>query len=158
MRQAKGIATIALGILLALMVGAPARAQVPCSTVCSRYDQGQCVQYTHYSCEGAAPSAPSRSYGAIAYGLTSGAWGTSYHWGSQAKAESSAMQRCAEHGKDCEVIVWFESKCGAVALGQGTTAFWGLGDSEKQARADAQNKCVTGGGKNCEVEVYECSK
>ena len=32
------------------------------------------------------------SYGAIAYGRTSGAWGSSYQWDSRAKAESTAMQ------------------------------------------------------------------
>ncbi len=160
MRQARGIAAIALGILLAVAAGAPTRVQAYCATECKRYDpkQGYCIEYGPVSPGCTDQSAPARSYGAIAYGLTSGAWGTSYHWGSEAKAESAAMQRCAEHGKDCEVMVWFERKCGAVALGQGTTAFWGLGDSDGQARADAQSKCVNGGGKDCEVEVSECSK
>jgi hypothetical protein len=156
MRQARGIAAIALGVLLALAAGAPARAQIPCSTVCSRYDQGQCVEHTHYSCT--TPTPPPASYGAIAYGLTSGAWGTSYRWGSQAKAESSAMQQCAQHGTDCEVMVWFERKCGAVATAEGTTAYWGLGDTDGEARADAQKKCTEDGGKICEVQVSECSK
>ncbi len=156
MRQARGIAAITIGVLLALTAGAPARAQVPCSTVCSRYDQGQCVEYTHYSCT--TPSPPPPSYGAIAYGRTSGAWGYSYRWESEAKAESVAMENCAQHGDDCEVMVWFERKCGAVASGEGGTAFWGLGDSDGQARADAQNKCVEGGGKDCEVQVSQCSR
>jgi hypothetical protein len=155
MRQARGIAAAVFGVLLALTAAAPARAQVPCSTVCSRYDQGQCVEYTHYGCT--TPSAPTSSYGAIAYGRTSNAFGYSYSWGSEAKAESVAMQNCGQHGNDCEVMVWFEHKCGAVASGGGTTAFWGLGDSDGQARADAQNKCVNGGGKDCEVQVSQCS-
>ena len=159
MRQAKGIAAMTVGVLLALTAAAlPARAQIPCSTVCARYDQGQCVEYTHYSCEGAAPSGPASSYGAIAYGSKSGSWGTSYSWGSQAKAESSAMQSCKQHGDDCEVMVWFDRKCGAVVAAAGDAAFWGLGDSEAQARADAQTKCEQGGGKGCKVQAYQCSK
>lgn len=156
MRQARGFAAAALGVLLALTASAPARALCFNSTMCSRYDQGQCVEYTTHSCPNPPPPPP--SYGAIAYGRASGAWGSSYRWDSQAKAESVAMRNCAEHGDDCEVMVWFKEKCGAVASGEGTTAFWGLGDSDGQARADAQSKCVNGGGKACEVQVSQCSK
>jgi Domain of unknown function (DUF4189) len=159
MRRENAIAAMIVGVLLALTAAPPtARAQVPCSTVCARYDQGQCVEYTHYSCNGAAPSAPASSYGAIAYGSKSGAWGTSYHWGSEAKAESSAMQTCKQHGDDCEVMVWFDRKCGAVVAAKGDVAFWGLGDSEAEARTDALAKCDQGGGNGCKVQAYECSK
>lgn len=164
MRQGKGIAAVAigvlfaLGVLLALTAGRPARAQIPCSTVCTNYIQGQCSQYTHYSCNGSGTTGPAASYGAIAYGVTSGAWGSSYKWGSRAKAESSAMKSCAEHGNDCEVIVWFDRKCGAVATGDGTNTFWGLGDSEATARTAAQDNCAKGGGKQCEIQAAECSK
>jgi Domain of unknown function (DUF4189) len=68
------------------------------------------------------------------------------------------MQNCTRNGDDCEVMVWFQRKCGAVASGEAATAFWGLGDSDGQARADAQKKCVEGGGKDCEVKVAQCSK
>src|SRR5208282_5126138 len=160
MRQARGIAAAALGVLLALAAGAPARVQAYCANECKRIDpkQGYCIEYGPVSPGCTEPSAPAASYGAIAYGRTSGAWGSSHSWGSEAKAESVAMQNCAEHGDDCEVMVWFKQKCGAVASGEGTTAFWGLGDSDGQARADAQSKCVNGGGKACEVQVSQCSK
>jgi hypothetical protein len=155
MKQMRGIAGAAFGVLLALTAGTPAWAQVPCSTVCSRYDQGQCVQYTHYDC--GTPSTPAASYGAIAYGRTSQAFGYSHRWGSEAKAESVAMQNCGQHGDDCEIMVWFENKCGAVVSGGGATAFWGLGNSENEAQADAQKKCQDGGGSDCEVQVSHCS-
>jgi hypothetical protein len=155
MRQSTIIATTALAALIALPMSAPARAQ--CTFGCNRYDQGQCVEYRQCSPGTSTPSAPSASYGAIAYGRTSGSWGTSYQWGNQAKAENEAMRNCAQHGKDCEVMVWFERKCGAVAA-DGTTAYWALGNSEGQARADAQDQCVKGGGKACKVQVYQCSK
>jgi hypothetical protein len=156
MKRATGTAAAALGVLLALAAGAPARAQVPCSTVCSRYDQGQCVEYMHYDCS--SPSAPAPSYGAIAYGRTSQAFGFSFSWESESKAESVAMRNCGQHGDDCEVMVWFEHRCGAVSSGGGTTAFWGVGDSDGEARADAQKKCQDGGGSDCAVQVSQCSK
>ncbi len=68
------------------------------------------------------------------------------------------MSNCGKHGTDCEVMVWFKRKCGAVASGEAAAAFWGLGDTDGQARADAQSKCVNGGGKNCGVKVSQCSK
>jgi Domain of unknown function (DUF4189) len=67
------------------------------------------------------------------------------------------MQKCGEHGTDCEVMVWFNRKCGAVVSGEGTNAFWGLGNNDGQARADAQSKCENGGDKNCEVRVSRYS-
>lgn len=148
----------ATGIWLVLMPGAPASGQV-CSTYCWRYDQGNCVEY-HQSCTtGPGSSGPVASYGAIAYGRTSGAWGDSYRWGSRAKAESVAKQNCDQHGDDCEVMVWFERKCGAVISGANATAYWGLGDSDRAARAQATQKCVAdGGGDSCEVQVSRCSR
>jgi len=98
------------------------------------------------------------AYGAIAYGRTSGAWGSSYQWDSRAKAESSAMENCRKYGNDCEVMVWFHDECGAVAAGDDGAAFWALGDGEGQARENAVNKCVEGGGKNCEIEAAQCSR
>jgi hypothetical protein len=153
MRQAQGLAALVLGALIALAANASARAQ--CSFGCNRYVQGQCVEYR--TCTPGLSALPP-SYGAIAYGRKSRAWGHSYHWGSQAKAESLAMQNCAKHGDDCEIMVWFKRKCGAVVSAEGSVAYWGLGDSEAQARAEAQSQCVKEGGKNCEVEVSQCSK
>jgi hypothetical protein len=167
MRQARGIATATLGVLFLLAAVAPTRVHAYCPTVCKRYDPktGQCLESgtvvgvgcTVPGLDPAAPAAPRYSYGAIAYGRTSGAWGYSHRWGSRAKAESVAKQNCAEHGDDCEVMVWFDRKCGAVVAGEDSSAFWGLGASEAQARSDATNKCTTGGGKACEVEVSHCS-
>ena len=155
------IATAALSVLLALAAGAPARAY--CANECKRTDpqHGYCIEYgpvTPGCTESSAPSAPAASYGAIAYGRTSRAYGYSNRWDSQAKAESVAMRNCAQHGDDCEVMVWFERKCGAVASGEGTAAFWGLGANDGQARAEAQNNCLKGGGTSCKVQVSQCSK
>lgn len=152
MRLNGGTAASALGALLALTTWAPAWAQ-NCETSCEEYVEGECVEY-HQTC---TYQPPALSYGAIAYGPTSRAWGYSYSWDSQDKAESVAMQNCAQHGDDCEVMVWFEHKCGAVSQGDGTEAYWGLGDTDGEARADAQNKCASGGATNCQVQVSQCS-
>jgi len=98
------------------------------------------------------------SYGAIAYGPRSGAWGTSYRWQTKAKAESEAMAKCSEHGSDCEVMVWFEHLCGAVATGRDGKVSWGLGDGEGLARKNALDKCAQAGGKACKVQVSQCSR
>jgi hypothetical protein len=167
MPRARGIAATAICILLALAAGAPTPVQAYCPTVCKRTDPktGQCLEYgtvVGVGCsvpglDPAAPAAPRYSYGAIAYGRTSGAWGYSHRWGSQAKAESVAKENCAQHGDDCEVMVWFDRRCGAVVASDDSSAFWGLGASEAQARTEAQNKCANGGGKACEVQVSHCS-
>jgi hypothetical protein len=147
----------ALTVAVVLAAVAPARSQV-CSTTCSDYYEGHCIQHTTSCTTGPSTSAPSASYGAIAYGRTSVAWGYSYRWGSRAKAESTALQNCKANGDDCEVIVWFEHKCGAVAASDDPDAFWGLGNSEAQAGADAKAKCDAAGGKNCTVQVSHCSR
>jgi hypothetical protein len=98
------------------------------------------------------------SYGAIAYGSASGAWGTSYQWQSRSEAEREAMSRCSQHGDDCQVAVWFEHNCGAVVTARGGDVFWGLGDGEGAARANARDKCLQGGGEDCQVQVSACSR
>jgi hypothetical protein len=45
-----------------------------------------------------------------------------------------------------------------MASGEDANAFFGLGDSDGQARADARDKCAEGGSKVCEVRVSQCSK
>jgi uncharacterized protein DUF4189 len=150
MKRAIRLAVLAFGVLPTMM----AQAQF-CSTTCSRYEEGQCVEHTQ-TCS-SMQSAPGDSYGAIAYSRTTGAWGNSYKWSSRAKAESVAMQNCAQHAKDCQVTVWYDHKCGAVAADQGPTAFWGIGNTVSQARAAAQNECTKGGRKGCAVQVSQCS-
>jgi hypothetical protein len=151
MKQATGILAVVLGVLLWLAASAHAQ----CSTVCSNYIQGECSEHTT-TC--AAPAPPKPAYGAIAYGRKSGAWGSSDHWGSEAKAESVAMSNCKKNGDDCEVMVWYERKCGAVASAKGDAAYWGLGDGEGAANENALASCEKDGGKDCKIEVAECSR
>ena len=151
MKVAKGLAAGVIGVLLALS----SQARAECSSTCSMYESGECVETTE-TCT--APAPPPLSYGAIAYGSTSRAYGYSYGWDNEGKAESVAMENCTQHGSDCEVMVWFEHKCGAVAAGDGTTGYWGLGNSDGAARDDAMSKCQSGGGNNCAIQVSQCSE
>ncbi len=155
MRRVGGLAS-SFGVLLRL--AAPAWAWQSCSTSCSMYQDGDCIEHTQTCTEEGPPAAPAESYGAIAYGRTSRAYGFSYSWPSRAKAESIALNNCGQHGDDCEVMVWFDSKCGAVAAGQGSSAWWGLGDGDGQARADALDRCANDGGEGCAVQVSQCSR
>lgn len=100
----------------------------------------------------------SPSYGAIAYGRRSLAWGYSEQWGSRAKAEGVALQNCGQIGGDCQVVVWYDHRCGAVAADDRRAVFATLGDSPTQAAARAQSACRRDGGINCEVKAAECSK
>ena len=55
-------------------------------------------------------------------------------------------------------MVWYKNMCGAVASADGSGAYWGLGDGIGAARGDALGKCAKGGGKNCTIQVAQCSR
>ncbi len=152
MRPVRGLATAIVAAVIAFAASAPAQA---CTSGCSNYIQGKCSQWT--TCSPAVPAPPPPSYGAIAYGPKSGAWGDSYRWGNRTKAESVALQNCKQHGDDCEVAVWFDRRCGAVAAGEGTAYYWGVGRNDTQARSIAKKKCEEDGVKKCEIQVWRCS-
>ena len=146
-----------IGLAAMLAGSAPVWAWQDCWTSCSRGVEGRCVEYTQTCTE--RSSAPAASYGAIAYGRKSQAFGYSHGWDSRTKAESVAMQNCGKYGSDCEVMVWFERKCGAVAVPRGSTAaYWGLGNSDGEARSIAMGQCTRDNGRQCAVKVSHCSK
>jgi hypothetical protein len=146
------------GSLTLLAASLPASAI--CSTTCSDYYEGKCSQHTT-TCSNDDTSSgrgSSDSYGAIAYGRHSTAWGYSYRWGNQAKAEDEALRQCRGNGDDCESIVWYKNQCGAVAASDADDAFWGLGGTKDKAGAVAKQKCDDAGGVNCAVQVAQCSR
>ena len=141
--------------MVGMLVASIAHAQM-CTTTCSRYESGQCVEHTHFCTD--SPSAPAHSYGAIAYGRKSGAWGYSFSWSDRARAETTAMRNCGQHASDCEIAVWYDRRCGSVAADAGPTEFWCLGNDASSASAEAMNKCRKTGSKSCEVQVTKCSR
>jgi hypothetical protein len=104
------------------------------------------------------PAAAISSYGAIAYGRLSRAWGYSERWSDQAKAESVALQNCAQTGDDCRVMVWFDRGCGAVAADGARGAFWGAGSDADAAGRQALEHCQQAGGLVCQIKAARCSR
>ncbi|OQX19832.1 MAG: hypothetical protein BWK76_03250 [Desulfobulbaceae bacterium A2] len=148
--------SLLIGLAAVLGSGTTVWAQ-DCSTTCTRYVQGRCVEYTQ-NCPGNS-STPAAFFGAIAYGRQSEAFGSSHGWGTREKAESVAMETCAKYGKDCQVRVWFKNQCGAVvARPDNPSVYWGLGGSEGEARKNAMSQCVKDNGQNCTVITSHCSK
>jgi hypothetical protein len=157
MRPMMTLAAMAFGAVGALMSAAPARVQ-DCTTTCSRYEEGECVEHMRMCKSSPEGGTVARhQYGAIAFGRASHAWGISERWGTLSQADSAAMARCRENGAGCEVMVWFDRRCGAVAAGRNATAFWGLGLTESRAKAAALASCVKGGGQPCTPWVWHCS-
>jgi hypothetical protein len=100
------------------------------------------------------------SYGAIAFDPLHAAAGMSHSFGTRADAEKKAMSECASFEKDCEIAVWFEDRCGAVATDYATKApseYWALGLKETDAKVGALKKCTDDHGKKCKVVVSQCS-
>jgi hypothetical protein len=150
-----GVAAFALAVVAVAVTALPAQAQV-CTTTCDEYDQGTCVT-ERTTCT--TPEPPKPDFGAIAYDTATGAWGESYHWENRDKAESVALQNCQDNkGTDCQVMVWFDRNCGAVAVDDDGNAYWALGDGEGAARENAIGKCNAGGSKDCAVQASECSR
>ncbi|HEY1505109.1 MAG TPA: DUF4189 domain-containing protein [Stellaceae bacterium] len=144
-------------VMGALLAGvASARAQIEsCSTICDRYDQGECVHELQ-TCTKTAPPKP--NFGAIAYSPKSGAWGYSYSWNTKEQAETQALAECRKNGTGCEVQVWYQRQCGAVVSADGENVYWGIGDGTGAAGANALASCKKDGGKNCTIQVEECSR
>lgn len=155
-----------IGMLSLLVSTFPASAHADCFSDC----MGQCwsgrsdenISYcsgTEARCESECRSGGGerRSYGAIAYSVTDGAFGFSDHWPSQVKAEEVALEACKENGPGCEVTVWFVNSCGAVS-GSGTLVAWGQDGAESAARSKALRSCEEQGGKKCNIKVSHCSR
>lgn len=151
-----GRITAIAAVLLSLLLWFATSAQAQCTTTCSNYVEGECSEHTT-TCANPAPVSP--NFGAIAYDRKTGAWGYSYNWNTQREAEDNALAQCKKNdGPDCEVMVWYQRECGAVASADGDEAYWGTGDGEGAAGANALASCKRDGGKNCNIQVEECSR
>jgi hypothetical protein len=152
--------------LILSLLAVPASALADCFTDCmgscwsSRSDEN--VSYcsgTEARCESQCrhDGSNQRSYGAIAYSKTDGAYGYSDDWGSRKKAEATALDACRENGPGCEVIVWFFDSCAAVA-GSADIVGWGQDVQESRAKKKALEACTRDGGTACTLKVWHCSK
>ncbi|MBI3654348.1 MAG: DUF4189 domain-containing protein [Acidobacteria bacterium] len=103
---------------------------------------------------GGKPRPVRRDYwGAIAYSSSTGRYGYSYDYGTQADAINSAVNKCGI--RDCRAVVWFVNGCGAFAKGDNASG-WGVGETRALAESKALAECRKRGG-NCRVTQWVCT-
>jgi len=106
-------------------------------------------------CLALAPQAQA-GFGAIAYAPSSGANGYCYGYASRRDAEYRAMAECGARSGGCQIAIWFQNACGAVASGYrgGWGSAWGNGRAEAEYNALAQCSRYT---TNCSIRVWACT-
>ncbi len=97
-----------------------------------------------------------KTYGAIAYGRESGAYGYSYDFDDPQSAEKEAMSTCSASGDDCQVVFDFWNTCAAIAADGDIVAF-GLDANQDTAQDQALAACEKDGGSQCEVKAWSCN-
>lgn len=111
----------------------------------------KCVQ-VYSQCETECKS----SYGAVALGAQSGAWGLARKSDDAKAAADSAMAFCSQReASDCQVAGQFKNLCAAVARGGNVTSWAGATDA-KTAGDEAVAACAQKGGQDCAVRMSEC--
>lgn len=104
-----------------------------------------------------ARCAGKKSWGCIAYSKTDKAFGWVSGLNDRDEARKEAMQKCVQNGgKSCQVWVYYENECGAVAI-DGSITTWGTSYLRKDAQAGALRECQKAGGRNCTIQVWACS-
>jgi len=96
-------------------------------------------------------------WGAIAYSTKDKGAGWSFGWNDLDKAKNEAMNRCSKQGSACQLWVWFDNSCGAVAA-DGAIVTWGTANAKADADQRALLECRKAGGKNCVVQASACSR
>ncbi len=97
------------------------------------------------------------SFGAIAYGERSHAFGYSFDHDSAAAADRVALTNCRKRGDDCKIVTSFTNACAAVASGAKDKFAAVQAASRKQAEADALAACGKSAGGKCEIEAWTCA-
>ena len=162
MRLALSFVFVALGALVVIGTAAitPVQAQNQCIDRCfsnfSPMQNGGSTELRNEclsQCKG-----PSASYGAIAYGPKSTAYGYSYSKGTMGDAVHTAMTNCQQNGGDCKIVVTFSSGCAAVAAVESKGVYAvGQGGSRAQSQSKAMNACSSAHGAGCEIEAWTCT-
>jgi len=94
---------------------------------------------------GGATIAAADNFGAIAYSQTDGASGYSNQYPTREGAEERALEEC---GEGCQVVLWFENACGALAAGEG----YGYGVGWTTSRSGAEELAMD----NCRERTSDC--
>ena len=154
-----------LFVFLLLAISAPVRpeaARADClrdcwnEKHCDATNQRDCDWHRSY-CVSRCTGQRSTSFGAIAYGGKSHAYGYSFDHDNAASAERMAMTNCRKKGEDCKVVASFSNACAAVASGAKDRFGAVKGASRKEAEAAALAACGKSAGGKCEIEVWTCA-
>lgn len=118
-----------------------------------------------YASPRSRPAVPAKMarYGAVAVSTKTLSWGAAWNSSSRADAEITAMNECRKHAGDCQIGVWVQNGCFALATGSvlgglGGTQ-WGAawaGD-ESGAKSRARSECSNRGMAACGVKVARCT-
>jgi hypothetical protein len=151
----------ALTVILASMVGVtPATAdclsECFASMQCDVRNQTQC-DFERRTCSLKCMRERTVSFGAIAYGEKSHAFGYSFNQGDAARAERTALANCRKNGDDCKIVSIFSNACAAVASGASNRFAAAEAKTREQAQAEALAACGHSAGGKCEIEVWSCS-
>jgi hypothetical protein len=122
------------------------------------YESGECNEKLD-QCYQLECNRPNESFGAIAYGTGSQAFGYAYQSPNEDAASSIALSNCKKHGDDCKLVLNFSNSCGAVAaVAQSGSFSIGQGANKEQAQFMAVANCKKdGGGDGCQVKVWSCA-
>jgi len=145
---------VAIGVTTGASADCLSRCLGTCAT--SAFDNPYC-QGVQTSCYAECPGKGSHDYGAIAYSRSTEASGWSNKRDTKEEAENVALEKCGKEASDCEIEVWFDRKCGAVAAGNEEIS-WGLGNTGREAQLDALEGCRQSGDHNCKVRTSACSR
>ena len=97
------------------------------------------------------------SWGAIAYSVKDKGFGYSDGWPDLARAKKTALDNCSKHGTACQLWMWFNHECGALAA-DGNKVGWGTSSVKQTADQRALAECAESGGKKCSIQVSQCSR
>jgi uncharacterized protein DUF4189 len=125
---------------------------------CGGPEQNECLERLQ-QCYRLQCNKPTVSYGAIAYGAKSTAYGYSFDERSSRDADRKALANCQPNGNDCKVVTSISNSCAAVAAIESKGVFsTGSGGTEESAESSALKSCERDHGKGCEIEVWTCAK
>jgi hypothetical protein len=118
------------GVLIAgLCALAECSAQADCASQCA-YAYGGYGSY-NYTTRYQIQCTHKKSFGALAFGSSSDAYGYSWGKSNASQAQQTAMVNCRASGDDCKIVANFSNACAAVARWKTRNALW----SGKEIRA-----------------------
>ncbi len=100
----------------------------------------------------------SDNFGAIAYSSYTGSHGYSYNYATRQAAEIRALRECESYAGsgDCQVFVWFQNGCGALAKATDGAAGSGWGVDRGTAEYHALESCRQYG-RDCKIIRWACT-